>query len=103
MVKGFQEVLAKGFESEEDKAKDEWWKKNLLTNFFNGAFNNISASYLKAGGESMSAIRFRMMTKGNLHFLSYIFLKLEPLGTELKTVACYVAGAFLFIELQRVK
>ena len=51
----------------------------------------------------MSAIRFRTTAKGNLPHLSYIFHKPEPLGKDFKTVACYVKGAWIFIEVQRGK
>ena len=51
----------------------------------------------------MSAIRFRTTAKGNLPHLSYIFRKTEPLGTEFKTVARYVTGVLIFIEVQRGK
>ena len=51
----------------------------------------------------MSAILFRTTEKGNLPHLSYIFRKPELLGTKFKTVACYVTGALLFIEVQREK
>ena len=51
----------------------------------------------------MSAIRFRTTAKGNLPYLSYIFRKSEPLGTEFKTVVCSFTGDLLFIEFQRGK
>ena len=51
----------------------------------------------------MSAIKFRTMLKGKLPDLSYIFRKLEPLGTEFKTVACYVIGSLIFLEIQQCK
>ena len=35
--------------------------------------------------------------------MSYIFRKKEPLGTEFKTVACYITGALIFLEIQRGK
>ena len=82
---------------------DEWWRAKKLFDGFNTACKNIAASFLKVGDESMSAIRFRTTTKGNLPHLSYIFRKPEPLGTEFKTVVCSVTGALLFIEVQRVK
>ena len=66
---------------------DEWWRAKHLFNGFNTACKNIAASFLKVGGESMSAIRFRTTAKGNLPHLSYIFRKLEPLSTEFNTVA----------------
>ena len=75
----------------------------MLINSFNDSCKNNSASYLKVGDESMSVISFRMMAKGNLPHLSYILPNMEPLGTEFKTVTCYVTGDLIFIELQRVK
>ena len=56
---------------------------------------------LRSKPESMSAIRFRTTTKGNLPHLSYIFRKPDPLSTEFKNVACSVTGALIFIEVQR--
>ena len=75
----------------------------MLINGFNAAHKNIAASSLKFGDESMSEIRFWTTEKGNLPHLYYIFRKPEPLGTEFKTVASSVTGAFLFIEFQRGK
>ena len=75
----------------------------MLINGFNEACKNIYASYLKVGDESMSAIRFRMTAKDNLPHLSYILHKPETLGGEFKTLACYVKGDLLFIEVQRRK
>ena len=68
---------------------------------FDGLKVYIAASYLKVGGESISAISFRTTAKGNLPHLSYIFCKPEPLGTEFKTFTCSIIGALLFIEAQR--
>ena len=67
------------------------------------AYKNIAASFLKVGYESMSAIRFHTTAKGNLPHLSYILRNPEPLGTEFKTVACYVTGDLILIELNRGK
>ena len=75
----------------------------MLIDAFNEAFKNIAASFLKVGDESMSAIRFWTTAEGNLPHLSYIFHKLEPLGTEFNTVSCSGTGAFLFINVQRGK
>ena len=70
---------------------------------FNAAFKNIAVSSMNVRDESMSAIRFWTTAKGNLPHLSYIFRKPEPLGTEFKTVSCYVTGALLSLEVQRRK
>ena len=96
----FRKYFPQGFDSEADKETDEWWRVKLLIDGFNTEFNNIAASFLKVGYESMSAIRFRTTAKGNLPHLSYIFCKPEPLGVEFKTVACSVKGVFIFIEVQ---
>ena len=67
---------------------------------FNAACKNISASFMKVGDESMSAIFFMTTAKGNLLHLSYIFRKPEKLGKEFNKVACSVTGALLLIEVQ---
>ena len=72
----------------------------FLIDGFNVAYNNIVASSMKFDDKSMSAICFHIMGKGNLRHLSYMFRKLEPLGTEFNTVACSVTGIFLFLEVQ---
>ena len=51
----------------------------------------------------MSVIRFSTTAKGNLPHFSYIFRKMEPLGTEFKNIACYFTGDLIFIEIQREK
>ena len=59
----------------------------LLIYGFNEACSNIATSYIKVGDESMSAIRFLTRSKGDLPYLSYIFRKPEPFGTEFKISA----------------
>ena len=81
----------------------EWWREKLLIDGFNAACDNIAAIFLKVGNESMSAIIFGRKEKGNLPHLSYIYRKSDSLGKEFKTVACYVTGALLFIEVHRGK
>ena len=88
---------------EGDKEEDKWRRARLLIYGFNEAFSNTAASYLKVGDESMSAILFSTMSKGNLSHLSYIFHKPEQLRTEYKTVACSVTGSLIFLEIQRDK
>ena len=71
----------------------------MLINGINEACKNIPSIYLKVGDDSMNAILFQTTEKGNLPHLSYIYRKPEPLGAELKTVAYYVTGALVFIEV----
>ena len=61
----------------------------------------IASSFLKVRYDSMSAIRFCTTSKGDLPHLSYILCNPEPLGMELKTFACYVTGALIFLDIQR--
>ena len=57
----------------------------------------------KTEDESISAIRFRTIPKGDLPYYSYIFRKSKPLGTEMKNVACSRLGAVLHLEIQKGK
>ena len=86
MVKEFRKYCPKVFELEDDNAIYEWLGGNLLTHGFYEACNNTASSYLKVGDESMSAIFFQKIAKGNLPHLYYIFHNPEPLGKEFKTV-----------------
>ena len=78
-------------------------KKSLLIYGFNEACNNVAASFLKIGDNSMREIRFKTTAKGNLPHLSYIFCKPKPMGTEFKTVVFSITGALILIELKRGK
>ena len=78
----------------------EWCRGELSINEFNDSCKNISSSYLRVGGESMSVIRFQKTVKRGLPYLSYISRKLDPLGTGFKTGAFYFTDALIFIELQ---
>ncbi len=51
----------------------------------------------------MSAWRPRSTALGGLPNISFIMRKPEPLGTELKCVACPVTGCMLNLEIQRGK
>ena len=47
----------------------------------------------------MGDIHMQTTAKGDLPHLSYILRKPEPLGTEFKTVTCYVTGDLFFIDI----
>ena len=51
----------------------------------------------------MSAIWFRTTPKGNLPHYSYIFRNPEPLGTEMKNVACSRLRTMLHLDIQKGK
>ena len=53
--------------------------------------------------ESMSDIQIRTTPKGYLPHDYYIFRKTEPLGTEMKNVACLSLGTMLHLDIQERK
>ena len=71
----------------ETKRQHEWCRVRLLIYGLNKECLNIASICLKVGDESISVIQFCTKSKGDLTHLSYIFLKTEPIGTELKMVA----------------
>ena len=73
--KEFRKYWPKGFELEEEKSIDEWWRETFLIYGFNAVCKNIFSSYLRVGYESMSTISFCIMAKVNLPHLSYIIRK----------------------------
>ena len=101
-VKKIRKYWPKVFDSEEEKDIDELCRSKLLINVFNEAYNIIATSYLKVGDESMRAILFWTMSKGNLPHLSYSSCKTEPLRVEFKTVACSITGSLLLVEVKRL-
>ena len=54
--KEFRKYWPQVFYLEEGKDSYKWWRERLLIDGFNETCNNIAASYLKVGDESMSAI-----------------------------------------------
>ena len=60
-------------------------------------------SIFKVMDESMSAFQPQTTKTGNLHHLSYVLRKPEPLGTEIKTVMCCLLCIFLDMNLCRKK
>ena len=58
----------------------------------------IALGVEKTEDESMSAIRFWKTPKGDLLHYSFIFMNLEPLGTELNDMLCSRLGIMLYLE-----
>ena len=82
----FRRYWPKCFESEEEKEEDNWRRTRLLIFGFNEARSNIAASYLRLGGDSMSAIPFHTTSKEDLPHFFNIFRNPEPFGTDFNTV-----------------
>ena len=70
---------------------------------FNYPRRQIASGKEKNVDELMSAIKFRTIPKGDLPHYSYIFSNLEPLGKEMKNVACSRLGTMLHLEIQKGK
>ena len=89
----------------EYKQKNKWWRVGrLVQGFNNNRAKTVAASRVKTLDESMSAFRPQSSKTGNLPNISYILRKPEPLGTELKTVACTGSnGPMLYAEIQEGK
>ena len=85
------------------KVTDNFWKIYRLIDRFNESCRQISSGIGKTADESMSAIQFRNISKGYLPHYSYIFGKPEPLGTEMKNVACSRLGMMLHMDIQKEK
>ena len=85
------------------KVTDNLWKIRGLIDGFNESRRQIALGREKNSDDSMSAIRFRTTPKGDLRHYSYIFRKPEPLGTEMKNVACSRLGKMLHLEIQNGK
>ena len=83
------------------KVADNLWKIRGLIDGFNELRRQIDSGREKTTDKSMSAIQFHTTPKGDLPHYSYIFRKLEPLGTEVKNVAYSRSGKFLFLEFQK--
>ena len=77
----FKKYWPQGFELEEDKVTNDWWREKLLIDGFNAVCNNNDTSFLKVGDESMSKNCVQTTAKGNLTHFSYIFHKPEQLST----------------------
>lgn len=87
---------------ESRKDKDPWWQFVKAVEDFNAnRKSTVAASIWKVFDESMSAYRPRTTKTGGLPNISWIERKPEPLGTELKNVACALTGIMLALEIQR--
>ena len=90
---------------EAHREKNKWWRVgHLVDGFNNNRKVTVAASRVKVLDESMSAYRPQTSKTGNLHNISYIMRKPEPLGTELKTVASTTNnGPIIYAEVQEGK
>ena len=101
--KVFKEFWPCSFTTPAVKAIDNSYKVQGLIDRFNESHRNISSGVVITADESISVIRFHTTPKGDLPHYSYIFSKPEPLGTEIKILACSRLGAMLHLEIQKRK
>ena len=83
------------------KVTDNFWKIRGLIDGFNESRRKISSGKEKTVDESMSAIQLHTTHKGDLLQYSYIFRKPDPLGIDMKNVACSIFWAVLHLEIQK--
>ena len=104
--KEFRKLLPKIMEDESLlAAQDPWWKFAGYVDKFNKVqVDKITFGLWDLADETMSAFCPRTTKTGGLPNISYIFRKLEPLGTEFKDTTCgVIQGAIKHLEIQRGK
>ena len=85
------------------KGAVNFWKFCGIIGGFNESCRQIASGVGKTADESMRAIRFCTNPKVNLPRYFHIFRDPEPLGKEMKNVACSRLGAMLHLEIQKGK
>ena len=89
------------FKSPPVKGIDILWKFWGFIGRFNDLYRQITSGVEKTADESMSAIRFCTTPKVDLPHYSPILRMTEPLGTEIKNVACYRLGIVLHLDIHK--
>ena len=85
------------------KGTDDFWKIRGLVDRFNESRGKIASGVEKTVDELISAILFRTTPKGDLMHYSFIFRNPDPLGKEMKNVACSRLGTMLHLEILKRK
>ena len=85
------------------KVTDDFWKIRGLIDGLNKLRRKIALGKEKTVDESISAIQFRTTPKGCLMRYFYTFRNPEPLGTEMKNVACSRLRKMLHLDIQNGK
>ena len=101
--KEFRTFWPCSFVDQSVKVTGNFWKIRGLIDGFNKSRSQIASGREKTADESMSAIRFLTTPIGDLPHYSYIFVKPDPLGTEMKNVACSRLGKMLHLDIQKGK
>ncbi|CAB9527834.1 unknown protein [Seminavis robusta] len=100
--KDLKSMFPSAFQDMDAKEKKDPWSmvRGILNGYNDKRARVIAASIRKIMDESMSAYKPQTTKTGNIPHLSYIDRKPEPLGTELKTVACSKTGVIIYAEIQ---
>jgi hypothetical protein len=81
---------------------DPWCQFTTVIDEFNDVrLNKITTSLWDILDASISSYRPRATATGSLPNISFIFRKLEPLGTEFKCAACPIIGTMKCLKIQR--
>ncbi|GFH45724.1 hypothetical protein CTEN210_02198 [Chaetoceros tenuissimus] len=84
------------------KNTDPWFQiVDIFKDFNENRREKVLSSTDDTGDETMSSLRPRTTPKGNLPHLQNVLRKPEPLGTELKSLACTKLKMMKALELQR--
>ena len=100
MFKDFKAFLIGSFIHPSVKGTGTFWNFGGIIDGFNKLRRNISSGVLKTADESMSYICFHTTPKVDFPHRSYIFKKLEPLGSEIKNVVCSRLVHMLCLDIQ---
>ena len=96
----FNEIKSRflyAFTSDSHKNKGDPWYAIIqwIHEFGQSRYEVMSGSGIFVSDESMSAFRPRTTKNGNLSNPSWIMRKLEPLGTEFKSVSEAITGVMM--------
>ena len=81
------------------KGTDNFWEVRGFIDGFKESHMKIASGVKRMEYKSMGAIQFCNTPKGDLLYYSYIFRKLDPLGTETNIMAWYRLGNMLHLEI----
>ena len=99
--KKFKKFWPGSFVDQSVKCTNNFYKTRGLIDGCNKLRRHIASGVEKTADESMGAIILCTTPKGDLMHYSFILGKPEPLGIEMKNVACSRLGTMLHLEIQK--
>jgi hypothetical protein len=100
--KTIKERIHHAFADPESADKDPWWPISNLVDDYNANREKwVVGAFKVILDEAMSNFQPRTTKLSLLPFLSFVFRKPKPLGTEYKVAACAFSGILLYLEIQK--